>query len=122
MSSTRKLLGNRGEEIAAEYLQERGYTLVDRRWRCRYGEIDLIARKGDTLVFVEVRSRRGSVDDAAQSVGPLKQNRLQLLATEYLAGMEAPQNARIDVVCVAWKTGAPPEVEHIEGAVEVDPQ
>ena len=50
-------LGRRGEQVAAEWLQERGYTLVDRNWRCPAGELDLILRDGSTMVFAEVKTR-----------------------------------------------------------------
>ncbi|MFN8561045.1 MAG: YraN family protein [Anaerolineae bacterium] len=58
MTTRRSALGKRGEQIAADHLRRRGYELVASNWRCRTGEFDLIARKDQTLVFVEVRTRR----------------------------------------------------------------
>jgi len=78
-------LGRRGEELAAELLRARGYTIVERNFRCRAGEIDLVALDGPTVVFVEVRSRRGErVGTPLESVDPRKQARLTLVARHFL--------------------------------------
>jgi len=58
MPTPKRQLGDRGEQAATAYLEQCGYTIVTRNWRCRYGEIDLVARDGEQLVFVEVRTRR----------------------------------------------------------------
>lgn len=119
MSRRRNQLGRLGEEVAAQYLLQRGYSLVQRRWRRPTGEIDLIMRQGDTLVFIEVRSRAAPLDQAAESVGPQKRCRLLALAQEYLSTLEAPHSARIDVICVSWRADGSYRIEHIEGAIEV---
>jgi putative endonuclease len=85
MTQARISLGKRGEDLACEELERRGYAIVARRFRVRSGELDIVARDGATLVFVEVKARTGrAFGDAAEAVTPLKQLRLTRLATEYL--------------------------------------
>ncbi len=120
MGRGRTRLGRLGEEVAAAYLQQKGYLLLERRWRSRSGEIDLVMQDGDTRVFVEVRTRRAPVEQAAESVDDRKRRRLAALAQEYLSSSECPGNARIDVVCISWAADGLQTVEHIEGAVEVE--
>ncbi|MBF0193319.1 MAG: YraN family protein [Magnetococcales bacterium] len=85
MTILRKLLGNQGEQKACDYLQQKGYFIIDRNVRSRFGEMDLVAMDGETLVFCEVRSRGGqAIDEAAQSIGAAKQQRLVRLAQAYL--------------------------------------
>ena len=79
--------GARAEELCAELMRRSGLRIVTRNWRCRAGEIDLVAQDGDTLVFVEVRLRRdASFGGAAESVGAAKRARLVAAARHYLAG------------------------------------
>ncbi|MBF0454623.1 MAG: YraN family protein [Magnetococcales bacterium] len=85
MTEWRKWLGDRGEQVAESYVKREGFRIVDRNVRTRFGEMDLIAMDGDTLVFCEVRSRGGgSLDEAAESIGVRKQQRLIHLAQVYL--------------------------------------
>ena len=65
MPSQRSQLGNRGEQLAAQYLVQRGYTLIARNWRCAHGEIDIVALADSSIVFVEVRTRRADSVEAA---------------------------------------------------------
>jgi putative endonuclease len=120
--SARAGLGLTGEEIAARYLSRAGYTIVDRRWRCATGEIDLVARDGSLLVFVEVRTRRGDARGAAvESITPIKASRLADLAALYLAAHPelGQPDWRIDLVAVQLdSTGRLIGVEHIISAVE----
>jgi putative endonuclease len=113
----RRERGRAGERIAAEYLARRGFRLVDANWRTRFGELDLIGWDGPTLVFVEVRSRRGlELGTAAESVDAAKQRQLRLMAEQYLERHAPQAEARIDVVTVLFGAGAP-QVEHLVGAV-----
>ena len=83
---TTSCAGQRGEALAARFLEQRGLTVIARNHRCRGGEIDLICRDGKTLVFVEVRLRRsGGFGGAAASITPAKQRRIVLAARHYLA-------------------------------------
>jgi putative endonuclease len=85
MTIWRKLLGDQGEQMAEAYLKKNGYRIIERNIRSRFGEMDLIAMEGNTLVFCEVRSRGGhSLDQAAESIGDGKQQRLIRLAEAYL--------------------------------------
>lgn len=114
----RKQTGRHGEDIAAAYLVNKGYTIMRRNWSCPTGELDIIAAQGQTLVFVEVRARRGHhFGTAEESVTPAKQARLIDLAQTYLQEISgAPPAWRIDVVAVHLGPGLP-QINHIENAV-----
>jgi putative endonuclease len=95
-------LGRRGEEIAAGYLRQQGYIILARNWHCPIGEIDIVAREGETLAFVEVRTRRGHrFGTPEESVTPAKQARLVELAQAYLQEMGLTDTDwRIDVIAI----------------------
>ncbi len=77
MTNTRHMLGKRGEQYAAQYLTEHGYTIRARNWRCRMGEIDLVTEKDEVLIFVEVRTRRGDrLGTPEESITPAKRAKL----------------------------------------------
>ncbi|HMO55913.1 MAG TPA: YraN family protein [Roseiflexaceae bacterium] len=118
MADQRNTLGAFGEQAAASYLIRAGYSLVARRWRCAVGELDLIMCDGETLVFVEVRTRRAAAAHAAESVGPAKRRRLIDLAHTYLAETAAEQPWRIDVVAVSVDPHGRAAILHIPYAVE----
>jgi putative endonuclease len=112
------LLGDRGENMAARALRNKGYTIIVRNFRCEMGEIDIIARDGTTLVFVEVKTR---VDDSQVSpqeqVNNHKQNQITKAARFYLTRYGVPQPAaRFDVIAIVWPTGRSPQINHIENA------
>jgi len=98
MTGGRQRAGSAAEDLAARYLERQGLAIVDRNWRCRAGEIDLVARDGATLVFVEVRLRTSAAfGGAAASVDAPKQRRILQAARLYLAGRpDTP--CRCDVV------------------------
>ncbi len=92
--------GQRGEDRAARALARRGYRIVERNYRCRLGEIDIVARDGETLVFVEVRSRAdGRHGSGLDAVSPRKQRQVARVAEQYLVARR-PQfdSCRFDVV------------------------
>ncbi|WP_116996427.1 YraN family protein [Desertimonas flava] len=96
-------LGRDGEDLAAAWYRAHGFTVVDRNWRTTFGEIDLVARRGSTLVVSEVKTRRrGDYGSPALAVGPAKQRRLRRLAAAWLR--EHPHrrfyDVRFDVVAV----------------------
>jgi putative endonuclease len=112
-------LGRRGELLAAELLQACGLTIVERNFRCRAGEIDLVALDGQTVVFVEVRSRRGDrAGTPVESVDPRKQARVTRVARHFLArrGLD-DRDVRFDVVGIRFDA-EPPAVEHLRGAFD----
>ncbi|MCQ3932721.1 MAG: YraN family protein [Chloroflexi bacterium] len=104
-NTTRKLLGQQGETVVTQHLLGLGWQLVERNWRCRAGEIDLIMQDGKTLVIVEVRTRRGKVamENALASVNARKQAKLMELAATYRLGKNIDDTTpiRVDVVGVA---------------------
>jgi len=119
MSTTKRDLGQRGEQLATAYLRGQGYGIVTTNWRCAHGELDIVARKDETLVFVEVRTRRAAgTDEAFESVNPHKQNRLERLAYAYLDAHNLHEaDWRVDVIGVAISSSGRPLIEHVENAL-----
>jgi putative endonuclease len=113
-----RVLGDRGERAAARHLRRQGLRVITRNYRTPWGEIDLIARDGDTLVFAEVKTRRRG--QPAEAVTPEKQRRLTLAALQFLRRFGLlEQRARFDVVAVVWPDdGRPPSIEHLTNAFE----
>jgi putative endonuclease len=113
-----RLLGERGERAAARHLKRLGMRVLLRGYRTKRGEIDLIARDGDTLVFVEVKARRYGVP--AEAVTPEKQRRLTGAALQFMRRyglLEA--RSRFDIVAIVWPDDrSPPHIEHIKSAFE----
>ncbi len=94
-------LGAAAEDQACRTLRERGYLIVARNWRTRRGEVDIIARDGDVLVFVEVKARSGSGFGGAEAaVGPAKRRRLAAAAAAFLAANRCELASRFDVVAL----------------------
>ncbi|MBU2262867.1 MAG: YraN family protein, partial [Proteobacteria bacterium] len=86
MSHTGMRRGKTGEELAAAYLAEAGYRILERNYRCLFGEIDIVAQEGETLVFVEVKSRSsGAYGDPQLAVGRRKQQKISRISVHYLA-------------------------------------
>jgi putative endonuclease len=111
-------LGDRGERAAARHLRRQGMRILVRGYRTPQGEIDLIARDGQVLVFVEVKARRQGAP--AEAVTPEKQRRLTLAALHFLKrhGL-LEQRSRFDVVAIVWPEGrTAPTIEHIRDAFE----
>jgi putative endonuclease len=98
----RQTLGKLGENLAAEELQRRGYAILARRYRTRFGEIDIVAQDGETIVFVEVKARRTArFGSAAESVPFWKQRRIAAMALDYLAWCGRLNNrCRFDVIAI----------------------
>lgn len=119
MTKSRRVLGETGEELAARYLAQRGFRLVERNVRLQRGEIDIVAWDGPVLVFVEVRTRRGMQYGAPlESVDRRKRERLARLARAYVHSRRLSQiNCRFDVVGVLYGKGAEhPVIEHVKDA------
>lgn len=113
-------LGTRGERAAGRYLKSKGYRIIERNWRCDGGEVDLIARDGRWLVFVEVKTRRGEHVRPEEQVHSFKENRLRHAADVYLTRFRGnPPPARFDVVAVVWPEGSrQPLIRHEPHAFE----
>ena len=115
---TRRALGESGEDLAAALYRRQGFAIVDRNYRCRIGELDIVARRGSLLVFCEVKTRSSDRwGDPSEAVGPVKQGRLRRLAGHWLATHRAgPAEIRFDVVTVSALPGAPPRVIQLADA------
>lgn len=102
MTAARQVLGAEGEERAARWYEAAGYVVVDRNWRCREGELDLVVRRGRALVFVEVKTRRTDrFGTPAEAITLVKQRRLRTLAARYLRETgERAGSLRFDVVSI----------------------
>ena len=122
MANERIALGARGEVAARTYLQRRGYAIEATNYRCRWGEIDIVASQGGVLVFVEVRTRRGDAFGSPQeSITPRKRERLVLAAQHYLQEHSVEPHWRIDLVAIeADGRGVVRRIQHIENAVTTD--
>ena len=122
MTQARQTLGKLGEDLACRELQRRGYAIVARRFRVRSGELDIVARDGGTLVFVEVKARAGRrFGEAAEAVTPMKQLRLTRLASEYLVRQHLPECAcRFDVVAIHFDDidDRTPDIQVIQNAFD----
>ncbi|MFD6185199.1 YraN family protein [Streptomyces goshikiensis] len=117
-ASAQRALGRYGEELAARRLTEAGMTVLARNWRCRSGEIDIVARDGDALVVCEVKTRRaGEFEHPMAAVRPGKAERLRRLAGRWLADHGGPPagGVRIDLVGVVLPRRGAPVVEHVRG-------
>ncbi len=114
-----RTLGDAIERLVCKYLEERGLELLERNYRCRHGEIDLVMLDHDCLVFVEVRFRsKGTFSSAAATVDWRKQNKIIRTAEMYLAARPGCANkaARFDVVGVDGRASGNPSVEWIRDA------
>lgn len=106
--SHRQRLGHEGEELAAGWYLERGYEIVGRNWRCRYGEIDIVARRGRLTVFCEVKARTTErFGPPADAVGPAKQARARRLAAAWFAAQAGPGLGQGSRVAAPLTTGGP---------------
>lgn len=112
-----KSTGNEGEDIAARYLEDKGYKIIDRNVVLPYGEIDILARQKNSIIIVEVKTVRGAGFGLAQDLVRFKkQNKLRLLARGIIQRY-LNKTVRIDVIGVDMSEN-PPAIEHIESAVE----
>lgn len=118
----RRWFGSRAERAAERFLKANGLKIITRNWSCALGELDLIARDGQTLVFVEVRSTAGpSTEGPGASVDEEKRRRLSRLALAFIQrhGL-GDVAARFDVLLVSWPPGRKePHIEHHPNAFEV---
>jgi putative endonuclease len=120
-AAVRSALGRYGEAFAAEYLTGAGLTVLDRNWRCRDGEVDIVAVEADVLVICEVKTRRGvEFGTPLDAVTPAKAARLRRLASRWLAEQTAParhfSEVRFDVVSVLRPRTGPTVLTHLRAA------
>ena len=109
-------LGQLGEQLAVEYLKRQDFTILTTNWRCKNGEIDIVAQKADTLVFIEVRTRHAdSTEGAFESITPRKRNRMIAAAQAYVAAHESDNvDWRVDMIGIAIPRIGAPIIEYAE--------
>ncbi len=120
MALSRKQVGALGEKLAGDYLEKRSYKILERNYRSADGELDIVARHGCYLVFVEVRTKTSlGFGHPEESITQAKMNKLKTMANHYLQSHEnLPESWRIDVVAVELdEKGKPSRIELIENAV-----
>ena len=117
----RKLLGNQGEKVAAKFLKKKGMKILARQYAGEHGEIDLIANDHETVVFVEVKTRRTlDAGHPAEAVTEEKQRHLTSTAQKFLHEYQLNNvNARFDVIALVWsEESSKPEIEYFPNAFE----
>jgi len=116
----RRQTGESGESIAVKFLKENGYEIIEQNYRCKLGEIDIIARDDRVLAFIEVKARRtGDFGGPKWAVTPRKQRKISMVALKYLKETEQMEKrARFDVVAIRLLPGDP-DVEIIKNAFEL---
>ncbi len=121
----RRLRGRDGEEIARRYLRRRLYQIMETNYRSRYGELDIIARRGNIIAFIEVKARRDKrLGEPYESVGPRKQAQIRRMASIWLAEHQHDEKIgdydfRFDVISVMLnEEGAAASIEHIKDAFQ----
>ena len=114
-------VGGSGEEIAAAFLRGLGYVILTRNYRKRFGEIDIVAEEGDTLVFVEVKTRTSDAfGSPLEAVDGRKQQRMARAALDYLSARKLHgRPARFDVVAVRLRGREQPRIEHVRNAFDL---
>ena len=113
--------GRKGEEAASRYLRRRGYRILERNFRSPFGELDIIARRGDLLVFCEVKTRTGgSREEALEAVDRRRRERMARAASFYLARAGDPEarRCRFDVIALLYE-GGKWKIVHVEDAFEI---
>src|SRR6476646_303562 len=114
-------VGRFGEQVAVDRLRQAGLVIVARNWRCRDGELDIVARDGACLVFVEVKTRSSrAFGEPSEAIGPAKAARIRRLALRWIEDNRTAdrfwESIRFDVVAVVRRPSGTPDVEHLRGA------
>ncbi len=118
MTSFKQQLGQIGEDLAVKVLTNKGYEIVERNYRYGHGEIDIVARDGNTLVFVEVKTRNNlEFGEPEYAVTKKKQKQIKKIAELYLYDKGIDEaDCRIDVIAILLEKGKDPQINHIENA------
>jgi putative endonuclease len=116
-SAARMAVGRYGEDVAVRYLQDAGYEVLERNWRCDLGELDIVARERDAIVVCEVKTRRSATYGPPQeAVTRVKLARLRRLAVRWLLERDVhPRDLRVDVLAVTCARSGRAVVEHLRG-------
>jgi len=118
MISSKRLLGQKGEDIAVNFLKKRGYKIVDRNWSNQYGEIDIIAENKNNLVFIEVKSKNKNQILPETKIDFLKKKKLIKMIKFYLTKNNfLERNFQIDIVVVEFDKGSVFDIRHYQNAI-----
>lgn len=109
-------IGNIAEDLAQDYLQRSGYEILERNWRFSRAEIDLICKKDEVLIFVEVKALSDAKGDPQRAVTPYKQALLIDAANEYMRSIDYDWEIRFDIISVVLNEGELVEMNHYEDA------
>lgn len=110
-------IGTKGESIAKQHLEDKGYKILETNWRCRRAEVDLIAFKDSTLIFAEVKTRTGnSYGEPEDFVSYAKQGLLESAADEYIYKMDHNDEIRFDIISILFDKFDNYKINHIEDA------
>jgi putative endonuclease len=120
MLNQKQKIGEKGESIAERHLKKKGYKILERNYRTKLGEIDIIAKENKTIVFVEVKTRRSwQFGSPKGAVTPAKQRKISMVALQYLKTIDRSNTkARFDVVAIT-ATRDTPQIEIIKNAFEL---
>lgn len=111
-------LGHKGEAIAAQYLLEKGYEILERNWRLRKAEIDIICQKDDTLIFVEVKTKSYQYfGKPEESITQRKEELLVFGAFEYAHRRQHEGEIRFDIISILWDAHALPDIQHFQDVI-----
>ena len=108
-------LGKWGEDLAADYLQRKGYTIIERDWKSGRRDLDIVAKNGNVIVFVEVKTRRNSLyGQPEEAVDYRKLQSLQQAINHYIKFRHIRQEVRFDIISVVGTIGSEPDIQHIQ--------
>ena len=108
-------LGKWGEDLAADYLRDKGYVIIDRDWKSGHHDLDIVAKEDETLVIVEVKTRRNRLfGDPEEAVDYRKLRSLQMAINHYIKYRHINGDSRLDIITVVGTVGEEPEIEHIK--------
>ena len=108
-------LGKWGEDQAVEYLQRKGYTIIERDWKSGKRDLDIIAQDGNVIVFVEVKTRRNRLyGEPEESVDYHKLQNLQQAISHYVKFKHIRQEIRFDIISIVGTVGTDPDIQHIQ--------
>ena len=113
--ATHNELGKWGEDLAADYLQRKGYTIIERDWKSGKRDLDIIAQDGNVIVFVEVKTRRNRLyGEPEESVDYHKLQNLQQAISHYVKFKHIHQEIRFDIISIVGTVGTDPDIQHIQ--------
>ena len=111
-------LGKWGEDIAAAYLEKKGYQIIERDWKSGHHDLDIIAKQDDILVVVEVKTRRNRLfGNPEEAIDYKKRQSLQSAINHYVKSHRNIQDVRFDIISIVGTIGSQPEIDHIKDVV-----